>query len=182
MLTAIPKGLSQNNSIRLKKIRRAGLSIEIVSGSSPSRCATRPKSYFEIGSKVQIRSQSAVLAILLAASVTFLYFINPLQQLNWLRCPVNLMTGYYCPGCGSLRAVHALLHGDLLAAVSYNLLAVAALPVLLYFGIRCVVYSSLGRSDPTRISPVRAWTIFWIIIAFTVVRNLHFEPFTFLKP
>ena len=40
------------------------------------------------------------------------------------------MTGAWCPGCGSLRAVNDLTHGDVLAAASSNLVLVLALPVL----------------------------------------------------
>ena len=39
-----------------------------------------------------------------------------------LACPFYRLTGLYCPGCGSGRAVRALLHGHLLQALSYNYL------------------------------------------------------------
>src|SRR5690606_32381537 len=29
-----------------------------------------------------------------------------------VQCPVHGVTGGFCPGCGSTRAVHELLHGD----------------------------------------------------------------------
>ena len=45
-------------------------------------------------------------------------------------CPVAFLTGADCPGCGSLRAVHHLTHGDVVAAASSNLLLVAALPLV----------------------------------------------------
>jgi len=38
----------------------------------------------------------------------------------------------YCPGCGSQRAVSALLHGDIRGAFGYNALAMLASPFLLY--------------------------------------------------
>ncbi len=37
------------------------------------------------------------------------------------RCPVKMLTGLDCPGCGSTRALHALLHGRLLEAWQFNL-------------------------------------------------------------
>ena len=42
-------------------------------------------------------------------------------------CPLHTMTGWLCPFCGSLRAVHALLRGELLAAWSFNPLLMVAL-------------------------------------------------------
>ena len=46
------------------------------------------------------------------------------------RCPFLTLTGLECPGCGSQRAAHGLLRGDLAEAFSYNPLAVVLLPYL----------------------------------------------------
>ncbi|MCH9814875.1 MAG: DUF2752 domain-containing protein [Actinomycetia bacterium] len=43
-------------------------------------------------------------------------------------CPSLALFGVYCPGCGSLRAFHDLLTGDVLGSVGHN---VIFLPVLL---------------------------------------------------
>jgi hypothetical protein len=42
-------------------------------------------------------------------------------------CPVRLLTGLPCPGCGSVRAWTAAVHGDLAAAVAHNPFAVVLL-------------------------------------------------------
>jgi hypothetical protein len=128
------------------------------------------------------KTQTIGWASLLLIAGLILYWVNPLQQLAWLRCPVNLLTGLYCPGCGSLRAIHVLLHGDLLAAISNNLLAVIALPVLLGIGIRDIANNLQGRTTPTRIPPLAAWSVFWIVIGFAIVRNLPIEALYFLRP
>jgi len=44
-------------------------------------------------------------------------------------CPWRAATGWLCPGCGSARALHALLHGSVTDALRLNGLAVAALLV-----------------------------------------------------
>ena len=36
------------------------------------------------------------------------------------RCPMFALTGLQCPGCGTTRALHALLHGDVATAFSFN--------------------------------------------------------------
>ena len=41
------------------------------------------------------------------------------------------MTGWNCPGCGGLRAVNDLTHGQIDAAVHSNLLFVGLLPLVL---------------------------------------------------
>lgn len=44
-------------------------------------------------------------------------------------CPFLLLTGQPCPGCGGLRSMNLLMHGDLAGAASSNLAAVVALAV-----------------------------------------------------
>lgn len=42
-------------------------------------------------------------------------------------CPVRLLTGLECPGCGSVRAWVAAMHGDVAVALSHNPFAVGLL-------------------------------------------------------
>ena len=52
----------------------------------------------------------------------FLYFHNPVAT-RWLpQCSFYRLTGLYCSGCGTTRALYAALHGDFYAAFRYNLL------------------------------------------------------------
>lgn len=67
-------------------------------------------------------------ALLLAAAVYFCF--DPAASSFFPRCPFRLLTGWACPGCGSQRAVHCLLHGDFGGAVRQNALMVASLPLL----------------------------------------------------
>ena len=46
------------------------------------------------------------------------------------RCPFLALTGLECPGCGSQRAVHALLHGNISTAFGFNPLMIILLPYL----------------------------------------------------
>ena len=46
------------------------------------------------------------------------------------QCLFRRLTGLSCPGCGSQRVAHALLHGDLAGAFRANALLVAAIPAL----------------------------------------------------
>ena len=47
------------------------------------------------------------------------------------KCTFKLITGYDCPGCGAQRAIHALLHGRLSEALSYNYFMVYSVPYLM---------------------------------------------------
>lgn len=43
-------------------------------------------------------------------------------------CLFQLVTGFYCPGCGGTRAVWALLHGRVLLSLRYH-------PLVLYMAV-----------------------------------------------
>lgn len=58
----------------------------------------------------------------------FYYNHNPQSNSFFLKCPFKLVTGYDCPGCDSQRALHALLHGDISQAFSFNPLFILAIP------------------------------------------------------
>ena len=50
-------------------------------------------------------------------------------------CPTKIFTGLDCPFCGSLRATHDLLHGDVVGALSLN-----AVTVLVILPLTAVAY------------------------------------------
>ncbi len=69
--------------------------------------------------------------IIMVAAAIFVaaYFIfDPASSRIFPQCPFLAITGWQCPGCGSQRAIHCLLHGDIAGAWSYNALLVASLP------------------------------------------------------
>jgi len=47
------------------------------------------------------------------------------------ECPFHAITGLYCPGCGSTRALHHLLNFEFVMALRCNILAVIGLPFVL---------------------------------------------------
>lgn len=72
---------------------------------------------------------AGALVLLFAAGAMVFYFTDPVRN-AWLypQCNSYRYFGIYCPGCGSTRAFHALLHGDAIRALRMNPLALAALP------------------------------------------------------
>ncbi|MGA8200207.1 MAG: DUF2752 domain-containing protein, partial [Candidatus Sulfotelmatobacter sp.] len=77
------------------------------------------------------RLRIGMVAVAAAATVT-LDFFDPATSGLFPPCPLHYLTGWYCPGCGSLRALHQLLHGNLSAAWALNPLTVLLLPFLVY--------------------------------------------------
>lgn len=95
---------------------------------------------------------------------------------SWGFCP-SAALGFWCPGCGGLRAVNDLSHGDVAAAASSNLLLVALLPVaVVALGAWLVVR---WRGTPWR-WPRRAAVAGWVLLAasgmFTLLRNTPLAP------
>ena len=105
-----------------------------------------------------------------AAALAILYFFDPSTSAIFPPCPTNALTSLYCPGCGTLRAMHALLHGDVKEALSQNILAVIFIPILpaIYF---------FPKYFKKPIVPAAMLVIF---ILYAILRNT--ETFSFLAP
>lgn len=96
-------------------------------------------------------------------------------------CPFHALTGWYCPGCGSTRALHALLHGDLSQALAMNPLLVAALPVLAAMALNAAGWAPRGSAGLWRaLARPRPWL--WLLLGYAVLRNLPWMPFAWLAP
>src|ERR1700704_6567241 len=93
------------------------------------------------------RLLAAVLAAA-AAAIVMLRVFDPATSGMFPPCPVHSLTGWYCPGCGSLRAIHQLLHGNLRAAWAMNALTVMLLPFLSYGLVSFLLVEWRGRGLP----------------------------------
>lgn len=77
------------------------------------------------------RALIVLFAVALAILVALVYFaFDPSQSRFFPRCMFLSLTGWQCPGCGSQRAIHALLHGDITGAWHYNAALLVAIPIL----------------------------------------------------
>ncbi|MFF6997058.1 DUF2752 domain-containing protein [Streptomyces sp. NPDC008313] len=115
-------------------------------------------------------------AVLTAVACAFAYVgaVDPNQPGHYPACPLLRLTGLYCPGCGGLRSAHAVAHGDLVAALGDNAVAVAGYALFAVLWSVWVVRAVRGR--PLRIDPrpVHLWTGGTLLLLFTLVRNLPF--------
>ncbi len=117
------------------------------------------------------------------AASTVLYLFNPTGVGFYPPCLVRMLTGFYCPGCGTTRALHQLLHGNVLSALDFNPLLVVAVPFLAYGFVSYVLTGLRGRGFPRIFtSSAATWAIYTIIIAYTVLRNIPVYPFNLLAP
>ncbi len=114
---------------------------------------------------------------LAGVALIILFRVDPATSAWYPPCPFHRLTGFDCPGCGSTRGLHSLLHGDLLRAADYNLLLLPALPALaLGFYVRI---SGRGAGLWERVNKP-AW-ILGLICVFWILRNIPGHPLSWLS-
>ncbi|MFF1255777.1 MULTISPECIES: DUF2752 domain-containing protein [unclassified Streptomyces] len=126
------------------------------------------------GAAGSLRRLAVPAGVLAAVGAGFAYVgsVDPNEPGHYPVCPLLHYTGIYCPGCGGLRSAHALVHGDLMAALGDNALAVAGYAL---FAVLWVVWAvRVARGLPIRIDLGRPhlWAVGSVVLVFTVVRNL----------
>jgi Protein of unknown function (DUF2752) len=140
-----------------------------LTGVSPA-ARTRPQ---------RLAAPAATIAGLAVATVA-LYLRDPHASGSWGYCPISLL-GIYCPGCGGLRAVNDLTHGDLAGAASSNALLLLAMPLAIFVLGRWTIDAWRGRQRG--LTALSSWPVVSVGIAlatvFTVARNL---PGSWLAP
>ena len=105
----------------------------------------------------------------------FFYAYSPYDSSLFPRCTINENFGIQCPGCGSQRAIHDLLHLRLGAALKSNPLAMSAIPYLFLLYISDLKASSSpwwARIRKIIFSKNAVWVILVTIALFTVSRNV----------
>ena len=129
------------------------------------------------------RHMVALGLVLLVGLVAALYLYDPAGSRLYPPCPFHALTGLYCPGCGSLRALHALLHGNVRAAFGLNPLMVLSLPFLVYAFVCQALVSRGSRRLPRVLLPASVtWVLVGAILAYWVLRNIPVHPFCLLAP
>ncbi len=102
-----------------------------------------------------------------------LHFHDPHESGSYGFCPFLELTGRPCPGCGGLRAVNNLTRGDVLGALSSNVLAVVLVAVLAIAWVLWAIRRWRGQEGPMIVLTTKAGLIVMAAFAvFGIVRNL----------
>jgi hypothetical protein len=115
----------------------------------------------------------ASLAVLTIVGAWVVYTFAPASFAFYPRCPFNVLTGLQCPGCGSTRALHELLHGHVGAAFRLNPMLFALIP----FGMAVTPAFLRGRTPRFLMQPWFAWASFIVLTSYWIVRNTPIYPF-----
>jgi len=137
--------------------------------------------------RINIQSLAVVLiaAAVIVAGLVIVALADPFDTDGSLlpRCVVRETTGYLCPGCGSGRATHSLLHRRWALAWRCNPLFVIALPLMAAGLVNEAVRAVRGR-------PIWRWrmpgrwmlAIAVVILGFGIIRNLPYSALDALRP
>jgi len=120
--------------------------------------------------RINVPKTIAIAAAIAAAIAIYSYF-DPAEH-PFPRCPVLVLAGVQCPGCGSQRALHALFTGDIATAWRMNAMLVASIPALLLTMVASVwkhrypkLYNALNSS-----TAIYIWLV--LLLSWTIVRNI----------
>jgi hypothetical protein len=122
-------------------------------------------------------------ALALCAGGAYFYVFNPAGSGIYPICPFHAITGLHCPGCGTARAMHQLLHGNLGAAMRLNAFAVLLLPSVTYWMVSLALQFVGRKPLPSVFIPAFwIWMLLAAILLFCVLRNIPYYPFSLLAP
>lgn len=123
------------------------------------------------------------LLIGITAMAVLFFVLNPSEHEIFPRCIFNSITGYYCPGCGSQRAIHNLLHLNFTGVIHNNFLFIPAFLLIAYHYLHSILNKWMNWKLPNifyyKSTP---WIIFGVVILFWIARNIPSYPFSVLAP
>ena len=110
--------------------------------------------------------------IVLAVGGWVVYTFPPTEYAFYPRCVFKQMTGMDCPGCGSTRAMHHLLHGRVAEAFKLNPILFALMGV----GVCALPSVVRGKQPRFFMQPWFAWGAFVVLTGWWIVRNTPWYP------
>lgn len=105
---------------------------------------------------------------LVLVGLSLVYFVEPNERSFLPKCVLHQWTGLHCPGCGSTRAVHSILHGRFVQAFHFNpllIIGVFLTPFFLWWKV---------KRPPGKPTINYRWTyvLTGLILAYYVARNV----------
>ena len=113
------------------------------------------------------------IAIGIVAALVVYFTFDPATPGGWFpKCPFTTLTGWKCPGCGSQRALHQLLHGDIVQAWHYNAGLVVGLPLAATFFVAEKKRTEWHKFYMAVNHPAVLLTLFVAIVLWWIGRNV----------
>ena len=96
------------------------------------------------------------------AGLFLLSLYDPAAYSLFPRCPFRVLTGLKCPGCGTLRAIHAALNGRWDEAIALNPILVIAVPLMAVL----LMFPKVARNKYV------GYGVLVVVVLYWIVRNL----------
>lgn len=112
-------------------------------------------------------------AVVSALAAMLLFFRSQPRDGILPECIFYTLTGWQCPGCGGVRALHDLAHGQFLPAVQDNLLVVIALLTVVGWLLAFPAPARVGHyveRYPGTVQQLSVLTIL-VVVGYGVIRN-----------
>ncbi len=124
---------------------------------------------------ISVRNRRIAVAAVVVAAATVIavyYAVDPASSFM-PRCAFKALTGLDCPGCGSQRAFHALLHGRVAEAFEFNPSVFVSVPLaVVYAAIEWSERPGMRRLRRVMLSAPTLMTLACAILLWTIFRNL----------
>ena len=115
---------------------------------------------------------SLIVAMMVIAFLLTYLFFDPTAYDFFPKCQFLLVSGYKCPGCGSQRAIHALLNGEILEAIRFNAIFVISIPIIGIYLFGEIFRSKFPLFWSTINSKKVIYTLLFMYIAWWILRNV----------
>ena len=110
---------------------------------------------------------------ILGAGIYYFYQHDPAQsETVFILCVTKNISGIDCPGCGSQRAFHELLHGNFIGAAKLNITIYFFIPLLLFLFLKIALKPFRIYFPDLLISTKWLLLILILLLIFTVIRNI----------
>ena len=116
----------------------------------------------------------AAIILMLIAALYIFYTLNPETHSIFPKCPFLLATGLECPGCGSQRAIHHLLHLNFVDALRHNAFMILMIPYI-FLGIYLQYLG--GKMRHPRLENIffgrwSALIVLILVVSYWILRNV----------
>ena len=97
---------------------------------------------------------------------------DPMSYGFYPRCIIHQTTGLQCSGCGSQRAIHALLNLNVAEAWHHNQMVVLFVPYVLFGAVISIGDIRDSKVAKALYGRVAILIILAVMVVFTIVRNV----------
>ncbi|MGP1467335.1 MAG: DUF2752 domain-containing protein [Porphyromonadaceae bacterium] len=123
--------------------------------------------------ELQKKHKTILAAAVLIALAAVYFLFDPYTGRFFPKCFFRMLTGWECPGCGSQRALHSLLHGDIVTALRQNMWIPFATLYIVLLTIAMLFFSRKSRFTAAITNKYLLFAFLLFTLLWFVVRNIY---------